>query len=247
MARLLNGSSDYLSSATTPVTDYPLTLAAWGRPHNVTVNMTAIAVEDGSIGKPFVRLQLFGAGGDTLRAQVHSTTSQAQSATTDTYSANTWHHFGGVFPSTTSRTAYLDGVAGAEDTTNISITNIDNINVGRLQFDGTPIQHFDGDLAEVAIWDVALSGAEMASLAQGISPKYIRPQSLVAYWPLYGLSSPEVDFSGGDYGLTVTGATASDHAPISLSTRRSNLMGEVIVAGTVLPIFIHHYKQQGFM
>lgn len=39
-------------------------------------------------------------------------------------------------------------------------------------------------LAEVAVWGVALSAAEVASLAAGFSPAFVRPASMVGYWPL---------------------------------------------------------------
>lgn len=41
-----------------------------------------------------------------------------------------------------------------------------------------------GDLADISAWNVALTGAEIASLAKGFSPRRIRPQSLVFYAPL---------------------------------------------------------------
>ncbi len=48
----------------------------------------------------------------------------------------------------------------------------------------SPESRFDGDVAEVASWAVALSAPEIASLAKGFSPLLVRPASLKAYWPL---------------------------------------------------------------
>ena len=42
----------------------------------------------------------------------------------------------------------------------------------------------DGQIAEAAIWNVALTDGEIASLAKGFKPTRIRPQSLVFYAPL---------------------------------------------------------------
>ncbi len=45
-------------------------------------------------------------------------------------------------------------------------------------------REFDGRIAEVAIWDVILTADEAAILSKGYSPLFVRPQNLVAYWPL---------------------------------------------------------------
>ena len=44
--------------------------------------------------------------------------------------------------------------------------------------------YFHGDMAEVGIWNAALTAAEIASLAKGMTCDKIRPQSLVFYAPL---------------------------------------------------------------
>ena len=71
----------------------------------------------------------------------------------------------------------------------------------------------EGDLAEAAIWNEALSAAEVALLAQGLSPLSLRPWALVFYAPIYGRYDPEIDIIGG-LNLTVLDATASAHPRI---------------------------------
>lgn len=68
----------------------------------------------------------------------------------------------------------------------------------------------DGQLAEVAIWDVALTAGEAATLGKGFCPLLVRPQSLVLYAPLVGAYSPETDLVGGGTGAT-TGTTKVAH------------------------------------
>ena len=48
----------------------------------------------------------------------------------------------------------------------------------------TKQNYCDGSLAEAAIWNAALSDAEVAALATGVSPLLVRPGSLVFYAPL---------------------------------------------------------------
>jgi hypothetical protein len=62
--------------------------------------------------------------------------------------------------------------------------------------------------AEVGIWNAALTAAEIASLADGFTCDKVRPQSLVAYFPLI---RDLQDLRGG---LTITNnnsATVANH------------------------------------
>jgi len=54
-------------------------------------------------------------------------------------------------------------------------------------------------IAEVGIWNVALTGAEILQLSLGYSPLFVRPESLVAYYPLIrgDASGDEPDYVGG--------------------------------------------------
>jgi len=58
-------------------------------------------------------------------------------------------------------------------------------------------------LAEAALWSVGLTALEMQSLAKGTPAHRVRPTSLQAYSPMWGLSNPEPDFSGKAHPLTL--------------------------------------------
>ena len=65
-----------------------------------------------------------------------------------------------------------------------------------------------GRIAEVGIWNAALTAAEVASLADGMTCDKVRPQSLVFYAPLV---RDLIDVKGG---LTITNnntATVAAH------------------------------------
>jgi hypothetical protein len=84
----------------------------------------------------------------------------------------------------------------------------------------TPGLFLNGQIAEAAVWNVALSAAEIASLSKGFSPLLIRPASLVAYWPLIGRHDPEIDPVGRfDMTLTANPTTAA-HPRVILPHRR---------------------------
>ena len=69
----------------------------------------------------------------------------------------------------------------------------------------------NGLIAEVGIWNVALTAEEIASLADGMTCDKVRPQSLVFYAPLVR------DLQDQKGGLTITnnnGATVANHPRI---------------------------------
>jgi len=69
----------------------------------------------------------------------------------------------------------------------------------------------NGLIAEVGIWNVALTVAEIASLAKGITCDKVRPQSLVFYAPLVRDLS---DQKGGRAITNNNGATVANHPRI---------------------------------
>lgn len=182
-----------------------------------------------------------GVGGDPLQAITY-TASSSIASTTSGYSADTWHHGCAVFASATSRAAYLDGGNKGTNATNHLPSGVNRSFVGTRILSGTRAFFLNGMVAEAGIWDIALSDAEVAALATGLSPLLVRPESLVAYWPLWGSSDPEIDRVGG-LGLAVTGATADAHPRVF-----NPPSGKIFLPQQVkIPVFIHHYRQQGFM
>ena len=75
-------------------------------------------------------------------------------------------------------------------------------------------------MAEVAIWNVALSDAEVAVLSGGLPHILMRPDALVRYWPLWGRHDPEIQLVGGTDSLTLNGSpAAANHAPVAIRTK----------------------------
>ena len=180
MAYDFNGSSDYIEAASAVVTGVPLTMACWFNSDSTTVNQVLMALTNAT-GAQRIFLEANGSlVGDPIRARVLN-----ESATTSTgYSANTWHHAAGVFASTTSRRAYLDGVSSTEGTTTASPTGINTTSIGYILFSSARSVFMDGRIAEAAIWNVALEASEIAALAKGFRPSLIRPSNLRFYAPL---------------------------------------------------------------
>lgn len=75
-----------------------------------------------------------------------------------------------------------------------------------------PSKLFDGDIAEFAHWSVMVDAGEIRALAMSVAPPLVRPQSLVAYWPIGGNDSPEPDRWKNRYDLTLSGGPPkTDH------------------------------------
>jgi len=116
------------------------------------------------------------------------------------YSTNTWYHAASVCVSPFNFLAYFNGTAGAQTTVTTG--------TGPTLLNATVIGASDTVIAEVGIWNAALTAAEVASLAKGMTCDKIRPQSLVFYAPLV---RDLIDAKGG---LTITnnnGATVANH------------------------------------
>jgi hypothetical protein len=78
----------------------------------------------------------------------------------------------------------------------------------------------NGQLADFAIWSVLLTAAEASALAKGARPNTIRSASLVNWWPLGGIQSPEPDLSGNKNNGTLTGTAPAFGPPIAPFTPR---------------------------
>ena len=118
------------------------------------------------------------------------------------------------------------------DNTSASPSGTDRVTLGRLG-DSSPSWHFSGSLAEVGIWDVALTDAEIAALAAGLPPNRLvaRRGNLVAYYPLYNPDG--VDYSGNGNHLTTVGGSPvrADHIgmlPENPPVRPQNIRGQTV-------------------
>lgn len=182
---LASASKQYISGAGAPASGTPLTLAVMVYPtDNGTVSPTFFSLDKISGQQLFqlYRLQITDSPPLPLRAMAASGGTLPQ-ASGGTISANSWNHAAGVYSSSTSRTAYANGTAGTANTTSVTPSGMDNVNIG-VRWYTTLAEYFQGRVAEAAIWSAALTAAEIVSLNKGFRPYRIRPQSLVFYAPL---------------------------------------------------------------
>jgi len=127
-----------------------------------------------------------------------------------------WYHVVAVFASSTLRKVYVDGYAEDTNTTAITTTSMNRYAFGAR---GAPAPtwgvYANGKLAEVGVWDVALSDAEILSLSKGANPQTIQSLSLKSYVPLHTGQSPDVDLTNiRTMGLTNAPTQSTDHPPV---------------------------------
>ena len=216
MARdFVAASSQYLANANAPVAAAPLTMACWFNPDALGSGHAVVDIADTGAGNHNFSLYLDGSGvwsANTVAALTRGGGSFSAASATTPYSAGSWQHAAAVFASSTDRSAYYNGGNKGTNATSVTPSGLNSVAVGRLN-DSSPAGYMDGLLAEIAIWNVGLTDAEIAGLATGLSPIFIRPANLVFYPPIMGRASPEIDRIGG-FDLTVNGAAQFAHPRI---------------------------------
>jgi hypothetical protein len=206
---VFNGSSNYMELPSAVLSSTPLTIVAWFNPDNDT---TAFSIA--SIGGTTARFELLADGataGDPIDARSVNAGGTTQQATQGDFAPTTWQHAAAVLASATSRTAYLNGVAGTPNTASNSPSGMTKTIIGARYNGGTRGIFFSGKLAHVAIYNIALSGSDIASLATpGTLPTSVQNANLVFYASLQGGIAKD---SISNTSLTVVGAVSSTDGP----------------------------------
>lgn len=121
-----------------------------------------------------------------------------------------WRHMAGVYTPSTKLEGFLDGASHVTNTSGIYASLFSGsapLAVGMVSFSSTN-NCWDGLIAEAAVYNAALTAAEIASLAKGMTCDKVRPQSLVFYAPLV---RDIIDQKGGRTITNNNGATVANH------------------------------------
>jgi hypothetical protein len=203
-------SSEYLNNDSfTSISGVPFSMACWLYFTDATNDRPGLFIGDKDAVNHRAQIQ-FQDTGAVLNFQ-YETSVGATEASGGSMVVNTWYHIAGVLAATNSGFAYLDGVQGTEQTNDVGdLTAIDRVAIG-AEAGSTPAEYMDGNVAEAAVWNVALTQADITALAAGYSPLFIKPQNLVFYLPM--IRDNDVDWIGG-LSMTANGTpTVADHPP----------------------------------
>jgi len=108
---------------------------------------------------------------------------------------NLWHYYTVLWDGANIN-LYKDGVSVASTAVSAGLNTSQLEYVSALSgFDSSQIkQNFP--MAELAVWNTNLSGANITSLAGGSNPLTISPSNLYCFWTLYGRQYYAFDYSG---------------------------------------------------
>ena len=208
MAYAFNGTTQFLSTASAPTTAAPLTIYGRFNSSSDASNQTLAAIANKTSDTNSFWMVAGGAQvDDPVRVITYGTVSTSIADTTTGFLINTWFDAAGVFSAINNRTAYINGGSSVTNTESQTPIGLNTFGIGVLNRLNIA-SYFSGGLAETAIWNAALTGGEVASLAKGFKPTRVRPQSLVFYAPLV---RDLQDLRGA---LTITNnnsATVADH------------------------------------
>ncbi len=221
MARLFDRSnSENLRADSTPVTDWPFTMACFFRSDSLTVNQSLLWI--GNDGSDFEYFDLTASGadsGDKVKISVRDSSSSPNVAETSiAYTADTWHHACAVIDNVASDhfKVFLDGENKGVSVGTRTPDGVDRVSIGANDR-VTAINYMSGAIAEIAIWNVALTEAEVAILATGIRPWKVRPQNLVMYPPL--IRDDDEDIVGGLSFTAIGSPTIAPHPRVLYSRK----------------------------
>jgi hypothetical protein len=194
------GSSQYLSTTASNVSGSPMTIACWSKTSTTAVGdevFLAVGASNGNRNTLGRNTANIGAGSNGSNGNFSATLLGSPLTT------NTWFHIAGVFASTSSRELFFNGSSGATNSSNAGTQAAFTETLIGARRAASIGLYYTGDIAEVGIWNAALTAAEIASLAKGMTCDKVRPESLVFYAPLV---RDLQDISGG---LTITNNNAA--------------------------------------
>ncbi len=208
MSLVLNGSSQYAWRAAPVANVAPFTVFAWYKTTSDAALQAIWGESQQASTAQYWRLSAAGSiAGDPIRGDIRGGGTAATPQTTIGYTINTWQNALLLETSSSDHKVYINGGSVGSSTTDQTPTGEDKMGVGILPYNSSWANYFAGKLAHVAIWDIALSAPDIASLAAGANPLAIQAAHLIAYWPLYN----DANDDGGDgLNLALVGSPTFD-------------------------------------
>lgn len=207
-----SATPDYLSIGSA-LASMPMTFACWFN-QDSAANQTLISMSDSTAASHYFDLLALSTGVIRFRANAGGAAVNANTSTT--YTAGQWGHACGVATSATDRAVFLNGGGKGTNATSRSPTT-NTTAFAALITSGGASQPFNGLMCDVAIWNVALSDADVAALyASG--PLMVRPASLVTYLPM--IRGRTIALVGGQtYTVSGNPQPGTSHAPVKRRIR----------------------------
>jgi hypothetical protein len=154
-----DGNNEYLNLASAVVSVPPFTMTCWFWSDDLTITQCLMSLGSAA-STVFHSLEAAGAtAGDPIQARTRNTPT---AATTTGYSANTWHHACGRWPTTSLREALID--AGSKGTNaDLKSIIVSRTSIGALNADAITLP-MSGRISDARIYNRALSDTEVYQL-----------------------------------------------------------------------------------
>ncbi len=207
MARgCVQASSQYLQSSTAAITSpLPATIACWAYRTDISVPWSGLVSLSNGAGNYY---QMLGMTTGGVIYATAATPAGAISATGPALVKDQWYHIAGVWDAAGNVTLYVDGDDKATGTGAADHALFTKMAIGRRV--QTSSHYWDGYVAELGIWDIALSAREVQALADYTAPILERRNDLQLYASLLDGYASEI---GPQF--TNNGTTDVAHIPMA--------------------------------
>jgi len=158
-------STDYITNDEIVVSQYPFTFAGWFKIPAGGVTMTIFAVNDASASQKFAAMRINSSNQAEMGVR-NGVAAEETTASSITYVDNTWHHMVAVFTDSTHRDLYVDGTLVAIESAGEKTmpSNITNWSIGARKYTAATTDYLTGSLADIQVYDVALTAAEIREI-----------------------------------------------------------------------------------
>ncbi len=212
------GASQFYESQTAPVTTYPFTVSCWFRSTSAATNQAVVCLSYTGDSR---RFQIVVRDPITLAVVTNTGTVGVNVTSSVPFIVGEWTSAIAVCASSTSQIIYVNGSGAGTNTTSMPLSGLNRFQIG-TRVAGTYGAYFDGDIADVAVFNVALTDEEIAMLSGGgvfakrIDPRKIRAgntNGLKSYIPLWGIDPVnEHDLLRGN--INASNAPAASEHPL---------------------------------
>ena len=154
-----DAASEYLGASAAPVTAVPLTMSCWFKTDDASNFGVLVSIANSSATNEMFAMEI-ASWATSITAWTESSAAAGRALDVGNIINNTWHHACSVFTAPALRAAFLDGGNKGTSVTNVTPSGLDRIGIG-VRYDLTPVNYMTGNIADVRIYNRALSDAEI--------------------------------------------------------------------------------------
>jgi hypothetical protein len=212
------------------ISAYPFSIILWFKAYQTNIYGDVLNYCSAVNNEQYIRVLLFNNG--TFWASIRNGGVEPSIAG-GSYSANTWHCVGITYSAANNRELWVDGTSIGTSTTSINFPPINRFSLGRLDRP-SPANAFNGETGWCAHWNTSLTDADHKTLAKGVSPLLIKPNSLKVFVPCGNLNGEtDLDLITGTTLTEVGTPTWSDDSPTGLIYPSRQIIG--VSQGIITP------------